>query len=986
LKKIGKITLVFSILLFSLFSVAFAQTFGPNKVSLTLKPNESSTFAITMHTGAQPIPKIDVVFAIDITGSMSDEISVVKTRAISIMNSIRSQVPDSDFGVVTFGDYPGRYVYPGYNSTYGSSTDTPWKVNIQPTDNTTAVSSAINSITLGSGSDEPEDYTRALYECISLDWRTLTEKIVILIGDAPTHDLSFAGYNYGGDPGRDGIAQTSDDLVFKGVVNQLRDEGIFVLAVQGSASTSQMTHAEATFKGMSIGFADVAGTGGQYFQLSSADQIPNAVHQMVSSTVSNIKHLKLSVPLQYADWVSYSPSEYTDVGPDTEKTFSVTIKPPISASGSATIPIQCLGDGALIGLCEVDVTIIPDLIFHPKSSKVAMVPDNWAWAGNDSDGGGLYVGTNWPNNDSFTFSNVSVDDIQNGSIPDPLTGFDTVVLQTTRFDFGTAWNNPVFSSRITCFVAGGGKLIIYCSEINSTNSDNANAFSHFIYPFTIYSPGATGSKNGDITNLKNDTLSSTDPDDESYINFPAIAADTDAIGDLTVMVSYDSHWYLDLFGKNVDEFSGPAHTYAFYGPGLIIFNGLDIDDSTPIRNGKSGQIYEPSNGDGKSALEMLWWRELCGQDLDAGQTVNGLTLDPASAVNLVNSTHTVTATVRNTMTFGVKANMPVSFNITSGPNMNLTGKAITNASGQATFSWSSLVVGRDTLTATISGSNPGDPPITSTATKIWVLPGPLSVSVLPSNWTMDIGQTNTFTATPNGGSFNYTSYQWYVNGSAIIGQVFPTYIFTPNATGVFSLAAKVTDSANTTSPFSDNVTVIVNTYPNVTITPVGPLTMSTGKNQTFIANSTGGSIPIHYQWNVSSAYVGTDNSTYTFIAGTSSVNITCAVTDNASIPVTVISNAVQIIINGSGPSPTPPASSGGADSSSDSSSGGSSSSNPTSKPTPTDTPSPTPTPTPPDQYPTPLLIFSFGWVEIAIITLLSIVLAAIVIATFRSFK
>jgi hypothetical protein len=626
---------------------------------------------------------------------------------------------------------------------------------------------------------------------------------------------------------------------------------------------------------------------------------------------------------------------------------------------------------------------------YPKSNHVAMVPDNWAWNGTSSDGGGLYVGTSWPNGDSFTFSNVSVGALENGNIANPLSDYDTVVLWATRFKFGEAWSNSTFRSNILNFTIDGGKLIIYVSEIDSSNSENANAFTNFIYPFTINSPGHTGSSSGNLTNYVNETLSSTNPADASYISLTRIVSQTD-IGDATVMVSRDGNWSTDLFAVNVNNVGGPVHAYAFYGVGLIIFNGLDYD-RTPIngQNYKYGPITPPTNGNGTGAQEMLWWRELSAQNLGASVNVNGLTLSPGDAVNPVNTSHVVTAKVRNMTNNSPISGVPVNFTIISGPNTNLTGYGTTNSNGETTFNWSSSVVGIDTLQATIPNSIIGNPPISSIATKTWVIPGPLAVSVSPSNWTMDFGQSSLLlTATPNGGSLNYTRYQWYLNGSAMLAQTLPTYTFTPNATGLYLIAATVTDSVNTTSPPS-NATITVNTYPNVTITPVGPLTMETGATQLFLANATGGSVPIHYQWNVSAVNVGVDNSNYTFTAGSGSANITCTITDSASVPVSVVSNTVLITVNGTAPTPTPTSSSsgGGGDSSGSSGSSDTSTStktNPT--PTPTDTPSPTPTPTPPDQYPTPVFTFTFGWVEIAIISLLAVVLVVIIIAVFRSFK
>jgi hypothetical protein len=531
-----------------------------------------------------------------------------------------------------------------------------------------------------------------------------------------------------------------------------------------------------------------------------------------------------------------------------------------------------------------------------KSGKVALVPNATA-----NRGGSLYTGTSWPNGDSFTFTNVAVADIGNGASMNPIiTGdYDTIVIMAMDFDFGAAWGNSIFSSRIQSFVNEGGKLIIYTSEATS-----ATAFSSFVYPFTVDTPGQTGSHSGTITNLLNDTFSSTDPNDVppaspgAYVNLTAIATLTDAVGDLTVMTSYDPHWSIDLFATNVNNVGGPAHTYAFYGMGLIIFNGLDLDNT--IRN---SETLPPTKDDGGGDIEMIWWRELCNQALGPGPNVNGLTLDPAAATNFVGTNHTVTATVRSTINNNPLENVAVNFNITAGPNMNLTGQATTNVNGQSTFIWSSSIVGTDTLSAIISNNNQGDPPIITTATKTWVSHGALNVSVSPSSWTMDLGQTQQFTATPNGGSGSYTSYDWIVNGSVKSGQTAPTFNFAPVSSGLYPIAAAVTDNMSTTSPYSAAALVTVNPAPTVSIAPVGPLTMDAGQNQKFTATPTGGSGMIHYQWYLDGGKVGSDSSIYTYTAAGTSHLVTCKVTDNASVPVTSPdSNAVKITVN---PTPTP---------------------------------------------------------------------------------
>jgi hypothetical protein len=359
--KIASILLVLIVLasFIKIPVVASDQSVEPVTLSATLSQGESKDFDISINTGAKPISKIDVMFTFDRTGSMGDELATVQNKAIEILNDIRTQVPDSWFGVSSFMDYPGYFEYPGYGVEYGSALygDIFYEVNQQPTIDTTIVTSAINDLWLGYGADEPEDYTRALYEVISTHWRTDTKKIVIIFGDAPTHDLDFAGYNYGGDPGSDLLALTEDDLDFETVVSQVKHEGIVVLAV----NSGDVPQSEATFKGMSIGFAGAGGTEGQYFSLDSSNQIPEAVKEMIEGEVSQIGHLTLDIPDEYKDWVSFSPGEYTAVDPESSRVFDCKVTVPSGVtSGEHTFLIRVLGDGSLLGSTQVSIIVPSD--------------------------------------------------------------------------------------------------------------------------------------------------------------------------------------------------------------------------------------------------------------------------------------------------------------------------------------------------------------------------------------------------------------------------------------------------------------------------------------------------------------------------------------------------------------------------------------------------------------------------------------------------
>ena len=103
-----------------------------------------------------------------------------------------------------------------------------------------------------------------------------------------------------------------------------------------------------------------------------------------------------------------------------------------------------------------------------------------------------------------------------------------------------------------------------------------------------------------------------------------------------------------------------------------------------------------------------------------------LDLQPATATNVVDAQHCVTATVKDA--FGnVTPAITVDFSV--NPTTFRTppsGTDVTNASGEATFCYTSALPGSDVISAfadtdksgTQNGSEPGD-----TATKTWVLPG-----------------------------------------------------------------------------------------------------------------------------------------------------------------------------------------------------------------------------------------------------------------------
>jgi len=176
-----------------------------------------------------------------------------------------------------------------------------------------------------------------------------------------------------------------------------------------------------------------------------------------------------------------------------------------------------------------------------------------------------------------------------------LAAFDTAVLNVCSPQMSCSTGTLSASSKtdFVSFVSGGGKLIIYDSECPTAD------YSWLPFPFTTNNPGAQGA-HGTLNIVEDNVLSHTDPANPHYIDANTIATSTDAVGDMNVMTTRDPEWCLDMSGTNITPVTGPVHTYARSGAGLIIYNGLDIDAMFSVT----------VNSTGSGQLTKIWLQEL----------------------------------------------------------------------------------------------------------------------------------------------------------------------------------------------------------------------------------------------------------------------------------------------------------------------------------------------------------------------------------------
>ena len=116
---------------------------------------------------------LDVVFAIDTTGSMGDEIQRIKETLAAVTRKLvgLDQEFDLRYGAVLFRDLGDLYV----TSTHPFTSDLE------------AFGKALQQVGAAGGGDGPESVNQALAELTRLDWREGAAKVAFLIGDAPPH-------------------------------------------------------------------------------------------------------------------------------------------------------------------------------------------------------------------------------------------------------------------------------------------------------------------------------------------------------------------------------------------------------------------------------------------------------------------------------------------------------------------------------------------------------------------------------------------------------------------------------------------------------------------------------------------------------------------------------------------------------------------------------------------------------------------------------
>lgn len=126
------------------------------------------------HAKAQAV---DIVWVIDATGSMSDELRYIQAELYSIISSINRRFEDLDLriGLVFYRDIGDEYVVRDFALTSDIET----------------VQENLSAQHANGGGNMPEAMDQALAKANDFDWRHNAAKIMVLVADAPPHDVNI---------------------------------------------------------------------------------------------------------------------------------------------------------------------------------------------------------------------------------------------------------------------------------------------------------------------------------------------------------------------------------------------------------------------------------------------------------------------------------------------------------------------------------------------------------------------------------------------------------------------------------------------------------------------------------------------------------------------------------------------------------------------------------------------------------------------------
>ena len=180
---------------------------------------ESKVDEMTEIANVEISTSLDLLFIMDITGSMEYYIRDAKNNILSIITRIVEECPgiDINLGFIGYRDFYEEYI------------------DIDFTKNHTYLKSIISSIYASGGGDMPEDVAFALELALNKTWKN-NARMAVFVADAPNHGIKYGGY----EDDEDLLGEVPERRIIEEMIAEMAEENIALFCYRISYNTDKM--------------------------------------------------------------------------------------------------------------------------------------------------------------------------------------------------------------------------------------------------------------------------------------------------------------------------------------------------------------------------------------------------------------------------------------------------------------------------------------------------------------------------------------------------------------------------------------------------------------------------------------------------------------------------------------------------------------------------------------------------------------------------
>lgn len=297
---------------------------------VTIGLGQSATIGTTatVNAGTPTTARADILFLTDTTGSMGGTITTVQTNFNEIVGALGGDIA---YGAAEFKDVSNSS-YDGFN----------YKLNQDITASKSAVQTAIGTWRAEGGGDYAEQGLYALGQAATTtSWRDGAKRIVIMSGDAPSHDDANLGV-----PAPTSVASTAATLKASNVRVEAIDVGSGGLNDYGQFSGAASIFAQGV-------------EGGYSSSLSSGDLV-STIQSLLGAAFDTYSQVALTVE-GGGDGLKISVSDLIagDFDRSTDRDFPFIVSVLGQVAGTYDLTLKLFGDGALLATAMETVTVTP---------------------------------------------------------------------------------------------------------------------------------------------------------------------------------------------------------------------------------------------------------------------------------------------------------------------------------------------------------------------------------------------------------------------------------------------------------------------------------------------------------------------------------------------------------------------------------------------------------------------------------------------------